>query len=81
MNTNLFSEGLTVIPCPVEDNIAIVINGITQGNHTEDTEWPVQVASDSCNSGSKDLESIAGVGNVPRGRLICKTHGRDLRCR
>ena len=37
--TNLFGEGLAVLSFAVEDNIAIVINWVANGNHTKHIKW------------------------------------------
>jgi len=40
-STNLFGEGLTVIPCAVKDNIAPVVNAVANGNKTKHIKWPL----------------------------------------
>jgi hypothetical protein len=41
-STNLFGEGLTVIPFAIKDNIAPVVNGVAKSTHTEHIKWPLQ---------------------------------------
>lgn len=44
-NTNLLSDNLTVIPIPVEDEVASWINTIPYSNHTKHLERPLCAAS------------------------------------
>ena len=37
----LFSEGLAVVPRAAEDNIAILVNGVTYGDKTKHIQWPL----------------------------------------
>lgn len=36
LQTNLHAEGLAVVSCALEENVAFVVNRVTNGNHTVD---------------------------------------------
>ena len=40
---NLFGEGLAVVPCAGKDNAAVVVNGVTYGNHTKHIKRQITV--------------------------------------
>jgi hypothetical protein len=76
MCTYIFSNDLAVIPLATEENVAIVIHGVSGSNHAVDVQWPPEFRL--LDFDGVDLQG-ACCPCILDG-FVCGEHGTQRRC-